>query len=370
MTAVVQAVLLVAAPAGAYLLARHVAPARWMGPVVVCYLAGIAAANIPGIPVDEAVSTQFVELAVPLSIPLLLFCTDLPRWLKLARPVLISFALACSASMLSALLFGTHLGAGERDLSVVSGMLVGSFTGGTPNLNAIGLALNVQREVFVLVNAADVVTGGAYLLFLLTLAGPLVRRFLPHTPAAPWGDDADGNASGRVFVKDVAIALGLSVTVVAASVGASWVLFGALLPIPVMLAVSTFALALSFVPRVRALRGSFEAGEYVMLVFCAGIGTLVDFGKLATSNPMILGLVTAILVGAVLIHLCLARLFKIDADTALITSAATIFGPPFIAPVARALGNRELVVSGITVGLAGFAVGTYLGLFAAWLLGV
>jgi uncharacterized membrane protein len=67
-------------------------------------------------------------------------------------------------------------------------------------------------------------------------------------------------------------------------------------------------------------------------------------------------------------HFALAALFRIDADTALITSTATIFGPPFIGPVARALRNRELMVSGLTTGIMGYAVGTYLGLAVAWLL--
>ena len=49
-------------------------------------------------------------------------------------------------------------------------------------------------------------------------------------------------------------------------------------------------------------------------------------------------------------------------------STATIFGPPFIGPVARALRNRELMVSGLTTGIMGYAVGTYLGLAVAWLL--
>ncbi|MFY1828668.1 DUF819 family protein [Myxococcus fulvus] len=69
-----------------------------------------------------------------------------------------------------------------------------------------------------------------------------------------------------------------------------------------------------------------------------------------------------------MLHFSLAALFRIDADTVLITSTATIFGPAFIAPVARALGNRELMVSGITTGLMGFSLGTYLGLALSWLL--
>jgi uncharacterized membrane protein len=82
----------------------------------------------------------------------------------------------------------------------------------------------------------------------------------------------------------------------------------------------------------------------------------------------VFGFCAAVVALSVGLHFALAALFRIDADTVLITSTATIFGPAFIGPVARALRNRELVVSGLTTGLMGFAVGTYLGLAVAWLL--
>lgn len=59
---------------------------------------------------------------------------------------------------------------------------------------------------------------------------------------------------------------------------------------------------------------------------------------------------------------------RVDRDTANITSVAGIFGPPFVPPVAKALGNREIIVSGITTGILGLALGNYLGMGMAWLL--
>jgi uncharacterized membrane protein len=52
----------------------------------------------------------------------------------------------------------------------------------------------------------------------------------------------------------------------------------------------------------------------------------------------------------------------------IITSTAGIFGPAFIPPVATALGNREIIFSGIATGLVGYAVANYLGLRLAWML--
>ena len=71
---------------------------------------------------------------------------------------------------------------------------------------------------------------------------------------------------------------------------------------------------------------------------------------------------------SVALHVLLSRLFKLDADTTIISSTATIFGPAFIGPVASSLKNRQLVGPGLTLGLAGIALGTYLGLFTSWAL--
>ncbi len=69
-----------------------------------------------------------------------------------------------------------------------------------------------------------------------------------------------------------------------------------------------------------------------------------------------------------LFPLLLAMVFRIDTDTTIITSTAGIYGPAFIIPVAEGIKNREVVVSGLTCGLAGYAIGNYLGFAVAWLL--
>ncbi len=61
------------------------------------------------------------------------------------------------------------------------------------------------------------------------------------------------------------------------------------------------------------------------------------------------------------VHFLLSWIFKVDADTTLITSVAGIFGPAFIGPIASVLKNKDIVVSGLTTGLVGYAIANYLG---------
>ena len=70
----------------------------------------------------------------------------------------------------------------------------------------------------------------------------------------------------------------------------------------------------------------------------------------------------SILLGTLLVHSLLARIFKVDADTVMITQVAGIFSTPFIGPVANRLQNREIVLSGLTLSAINFALGNFIGL--------
>ena len=71
---------------------------------------------------------------------------------------------------------------------------------------------------------------------------------------------------------------------------------------------------------------------------------------------------------SIILHFILASIFRIDRDTVIITSTAAIYGPAFIGPVANAIKNKEVIVTGITMGLLGYAIGNYIGIGIGMLL--
>ena len=95
---------------------------------------------------------------------------------------------------------------------------------------------------------------------------------------------------------------------------------------------------------------------------------MAKFSGLMGESLHVLGYTAIVLYGSLALHLLLCKRFGIDADTAIITSTAAIFGPAFIGPVASRLNNPQMVVSGLSSGLVGYAAGTYLGILMAWLL--
>jgi len=368
-----QALFCVATPAVALWAAERSRVVKALGPVVLCYLAGIVLTNVPGLSLASHASLAVSEAAVPLAIPLLLFSTDLRKWTKLAKGALLSFGLACLSAVTAASAVGLAFRASVDEWWKVAGMLVGVYVGGAANMSAVGLAVGTRSETFVLLNAADVVCGGLYLLFSLSLAPRLLALFLRPFTAEAHHDAFEHpgeklSSWTRAHARPMALSFLLSALIAAVSAGVAWGVLGRLDAGLVLLVITTLALGASLAPKVRALDGSFELGEYVLLVFCVAVGSLADVRQLTGASSLILLFVLLTMLGAAALHFALCALFRIDRDTALISSTAAIFGPPFIGPVAAALKNRALVGPGLTLGLAGIALGTYFGVGTAWAL--
>lgn len=381
----VLAVVILAFPAAAIWASRRWRVVDWMSPVVVCYLFGILLANVGVVEPDSAAAelADTVTIAVVLlAIPLLLFGTDFRAWLRIARPTVVSFGLAIvSIAVVAAL--GTVLFPDlEGESWKIAGMTVGVYTGGTANMAAIGTALDVVEATFVALNAADVLISSLYLVFLMTVAQRVLLRFLPpfeatlsaaHVDAADLAEEGHDDPWGyRPSVGEALRGLGVALVIVAASVAVAFALtgdpdadaFGTV----AILGITSLGIGASFVSRIRTMPGTYEVGQYLFLVFAVAIGTLANLAELADSLTTVLPYLAFALVGAIVLHFALAAVFRVDADTAIITSTAAVFGPPFIGPIAATLRNREVVVSGLTTGVVGLAVGNYAGLAVAYLL--
>ena len=376
METIVLGLVFVGFPALAVYGANRNKALEWLSPVVLCYLFGIILGNIPGWTPDTELANTVTEATVLLAIPLLLFSTDFPKWLRMAPKAVLSFGLATLSVMVVAAATTVVLSNQDPETWKMAGMTVGVYTGGTPNMSAIGLALEVTDEKFVLVNGADVVLSAVYLLFLMTIAQRVLLRFLPafqrtetegEAPHAS-GMEADPLPALKTKPRAVAGAIGLSVLVAGVTVGVVS-LFDDSLPIaPVILSITTLGIALSFVPRIRNLTGTYETGQYLLLIFAVAIGTLANIREMVDAFSTVFVFVAIVLGASILLHYLLAALFRIDADTVLITSTAAVFGPAFVGPIAAVLKNREIVVSGLTTGVVGYAVGNYAGLAIAYLL--
>ena len=391
----------IVAPVGVLALMKRVALAGKISPIIVCYAVGIVIGNIGILPEGSAqIQDTLSSVTVALSIPLMLFTADIRRWQKLSGRAGLSLLFAAlSVTVVAAtshLLFRDLL----ADTPKISGLLVGVYTGGTPNLAAIRTALGVQSSTYLAVHTADIAIGAIYILFVLTVAKSLFGRVLkPFRPAPVPGranggaratseelgrlsvqrsggasDEASGQGAGEeepVTVPDIArpgkrrdalLAFALSLGVVGVSLAASQLFPSAWETVVVILLLTTISLlAAAFTPVVK-LRTSFAVGEYFILVFSIVVGAMADVQRVLATSPMIIGVVAFAVFGSLVLHLLLCRAFGVDVDTMLLTSTSAICSPPFVGMVGMAIGNRQLIAAGITTGIVGYAVGNYLGI--------
>ncbi len=347
---------------------RHSRIVRASSPVVLSYLAGMLLGNQPWLEFSDSVALQMCDVTVALAIPMLLFSVDIKAWLGLVRGTVLSFVLVM-VSAVGAGFAGRFLVSGVEHVGAMSGMLVGVYIGGTPNMAAVGKSLGVPSETFVLLNAADMVASFSYLLFILTLAPRLLSKVLPVGPSQPFDSGWSPRSMARLGAtpKRVAASFGAALGVVGVSV---WL--GSLVPKPavdatIMLGITTGSLIASMNETVRSWKHCEPIGRYLLLVFAVAMGFTTDFGELFSAGPMVLVLTFTVLYGSVMLHLLGAWLLRLERDTVIITSAAGVFGPHMVGPVAMSLKNRLVLVPGLVSGLVGYAAGNYLGVLVAWL---
>ena len=343
-----------------------------LGPVFLCYATGLILSFLFS---DTSMAATLSEVCVPIAIPLILFSANLGALKKLAKPALISFGLIIVSVMavttVSTLIFRDTIPGAEK----FNAMLVGLYTGGTPNLMAIGLALGVSQDNILLANTADLIAGGIYFALILSFIPALLRKILPAFSLEQSANDKqleDAMStdfattklpfSFKRFLRYIPSFL-LAVACVGVSLAASYLITGNATNITVvMLGVTTLGVACSFIKKVRELPGTYNAGQYFIYMFSVAMGLSFDLSVLQPSALMLLAMLLFVQFGSVILHVILARIFRIDADTTLITSTAGIYGPAFIPPVANALKNKDIVLTGLICGILGYAVGNYIGI--------
>ncbi|WP_168797443.1 DUF819 family protein [Neolewinella litorea] len=341
----------------------------WSSSIILCYGIGIVVSNLRLWPVNSVLMESLAGGSMLLGLPLLLFAVRLRDSYRHAGKMLFSFALCCLTGILCTCGTALYFADQFENSWQVAAMLTGLYTGGTPNVQAIGVALSAPPEYLVLIQAADVLLGGAYLLGLVTFLPALYARIFPPTPLQGGADAGaiSSDDSGGLWLGG--LQLSAAATVLVASALLCRVLTGIWFdPTVLILLITTLSLALTLHSGVESLGNTYPLGEYFVLIFCVALGLLADFRDLADHGLELLYFSAVALAATTLLHLVLARLFRLDRDTVILSSVAAFYGPVFVVQVAAAIRNRQLLAAGIAVSLIGFGIGNYLGIGVAYAL--
>ena len=352
----IQGLLLLGFP----LLTQTVLRNRWLSPIVLAYAGGLLLGLLFPNTIRPEMATPLTEISILLAIPLLLFGTRLSQLRTQTGKTLLAFSLCAGSGLLVAFAAGVFFRDQLPDSSRIAAMLVGLYTGGTPNMQAIGIGLGVPDTTIILVNTADVATGGLYLLFLTSVGPWFFGRLLPVLP--PLSGQEGSLPSEKIVFTHAVKAVLLSVVLLGLSLGTVYLIWGNLNRSSwIILILTTLSLVASRYPGVQSWQGTFPVATYLLLVFSFALGTLADFDTILGSGIPVLGFTFMVMTGTILLHLLAARFAKIDRDTFMITSTAALFGPAFIGQIASVLKNPGIVAQGMVTGLLGYAIGNYLG---------
>lgn len=320
---------------------------------------------------------MLMSITILLAIPLMLFSANIKQWSKMAGKTLSSMIIGLFSVVLVIVAgFFIFQGKGMPDLWKVSGLLIGVYTGGTPNLASLKLMLDVDANTYILTHTYDLVIGVFYLAFLMTIGQKLFHRFLPEFPI-PLDEvkvkDLDGKdpfwgilQRGKLI--PLLRAYLFAIIIFAIGGALSMVVPDRMVMVVVILTITTLGILASMFPAVNRIDKTFESGMYLILIFSIVVASMADIRNFAGLTPGLFGYVTLAVFGSLFLHVLLGKLFKVDADTTMITSVAFICSPPFVPVIAGAIGNRHIVITGITIGIIGYAVGNYLGFLVATVL--
>jgi uncharacterized membrane protein len=361
--------------------------ARSIGTVIMAYAVGIIAALIgflptgtePGAEALESMQKTLMNVAVPLAIPLMLFNSDFKLWTK-SLPKTMAVLLGGLVSILIAVVSGYFLfrNAGIPQFDRVAAMMTGIYTGGTMNFSALGNMLEVDPSLITMTLTFEEIATLPFIVFIVAGGYKVFRKLLPAQADGAAAETEEAfktesfeNYKGMLQPKTFGrMMLGflLSLGMLAVGAGLSLLITHKLNELIVILTITTLAIAASFSPKVRALPKTFELGMFFILIFSIVVASKFDIHHIKGSLQ-ILWFIVYVMLTSIVLHLIICKIFKVEGDLFTVGHISLLCSPPFVPPIVEALGNRKVLLSGIVIGLAGYAAGNYLGVLIAWMLG-
>jgi uncharacterized membrane protein len=330
----------------------------------------------------KKIADLLMEVSVILAIPLMLFSSDFKLWAKSLPKTITALCTGLAAVVIAVLVsFFIFKNSGIESVAQLGSMMSGFYTGGNVNYFAISRMIEPKpaETLITLAYTSEMVIVFPFIIFLTAGGYKFFRRALPFKDKIIVANDNpkeslnaeienyDKMFSKKVFPKTMQ-ALLLSIVFFAIGAGLSLLITKKLSELVIILTITTLAIASSFHKRIRILPKTFELGMFFILIFSVIVASKFDITMLNLSAIKIFLFVLCITLSSIILHCIFCRIFKVSGDLFSVAIVALLCSPPFVPPVVAAIGNRKVLISGITIGLAGYAIGNYLGVGIFYLL--
>lgn len=338
--------------------------------------------NFNVLPETSAAYDLVYAYVLPLAIPILLFRSDLRKIYRESGKTFLIFHISCFASLVGGIVAGIIF-RGQENVAGLVAMEVGAGTGGSINQIAMAETFGIDSAF---INAA-VIAGNLlvliYLLIVNTIPNlPFFRKHYKH----PYIDEAEGgktditelNKKGGFNVIDFSKTMGAAFVILGVSTVISQLVSTANVPqlvqqvggnIYLVLTFVTVALVTCFPKFFEKINGAEAIGTYMLMLFFVTLGTgakIIDVIKIA---PMIFAFEGIMMLINIALSLIIGKIMKLNLEQLLICSNASYGGPTTAVAMVVSKGWGKLAVPAMLVGLYGYIIGNYLGLFAGNLFG-
>lgn len=361
-----------------------------IGEILLLYMVGILISNLLVFPLGfgdslRGIQDALTSVTILLAFPMILFGCDFKNW-KLKKAIIalcIGLVSVLAVDVIGYYIFDDN----QTGFNKIAGLLVGVYTGGTPNLASLKIALNVDAETYIFVHTFDMIISFVYLVFLMSFGIKVFRIFLKRQQTTDGGQQTlDSRQQMTDNIQDLTIpysgiftkkhfsktlsSFALSILIVGAGMCVSFIVSGKIDDMLVLiLTMTTLSIAASFLPFVRKMEKSYDAGMYLVLVFSLVVASMVDVTAIDyRAGINIIGYIAFVIFCSLILSILLSKILKVDADTMVITSVALINSPLFVPMMAENMKNKKVIITGITVGVIGYAVGNYIGIIVSQLL--
>jgi uncharacterized membrane protein len=338
---------------------------------ILAMLGVLPVASNPNVKVEvyDMVFTYFI----PISIPMLLFSSNLLKIVKESGKLLLAYIIGAIGIVLGCFLAFSLIDLGE-DAGNTAGVIAATLIGGSVNFIAAAESLNFSTNpMFTATIAVDNLVSNLYTLFLfLTPSLMFLARFFVKPKKENEIDSNEDNPKNEYPITIERIAVSVFIAAFIAGAGtfiAPYLerLIQTEINLSILLITLFAVLAANLFPkRLKALENTaFSIGIWMMYIFLAVIGAATNIHQIFEIGPAILGFYLTIMAFHFLFLLALAKLFKLDVYEVVISSAANIMGPSVAAPMAASMGQKKLITPGILVGILGYIIGTFIGVSIA-----
>jgi uncharacterized membrane protein len=377
----------IVAPAGVLFICRKNKVFNKIGPVLTLYLLGVLVANIGILPTEETAYKKIFDFMesfsgalIPLALPMILFGCNFRKF-SLGKSVgaFVIGAVSVAAFVIAGYyIFRGNLG---EEGPKMGAALTGQYLGGAANLAAIKQMLGLSADNFVILSTCNLIVSFFYLMFLMGGGVKIARwivgkrrgkeqnvnleEYTEENPYKEFGKKKSLLQLVKVLVAALVV-MGISVYIGTVAGGGKGISMVALI-----LSITTLSLLLTTWKEVRTWDKSYDAGMYLIYVFCLVMATMADLSKIDWNQSLYILLFQAVIIfGSLFLTILLAKLFRIDADTAVITSDTLINSPLCVPMIAATMKNKDVIMTGIANGLLGYAVGNYIGYLIFTLFGM